>query len=123
VTRLAGGHSGAVAAVRLAGARALALVGQERPVVAAGQPVGAVVVPLDREGTQLRVGCPRVPAGAVVVRDDAVGPELPSVVVAVTVSVVREAGSGKGKSGRQQPRDDPSLLHQTSWAVSLSHPQ
>src|SRR5438105_12043163 len=101
VARLAGGDSRAVASVRLAGARALALVCQERAVVSAGQSEGAVAVALDREGAQLRIGRPRVPARAVVVGDDAVRSELLAMAVAMAVAVVRKARGCEGESGCQ----------------------
>ena len=104
-----------VLAFRFTRARALARVREERAAVSADQTVGAVVVLLDREAALLRVDRPSVglSAGAVIVRHHRKRPELLTVAVAV-VAIGGEACGRKHKSGREQPRDDPTLLHQSS---------
>src|SRR6185437_1923429 len=77
----------AVAALRLARARALARVRQERAAVRAQNCVRAVVVLVHAERALLGVDGPRVAARAAVVRDHVVGPELAVLALEMAVPV------------------------------------
>src|SRR6476619_3211364 len=109
----AGEDGVAVAALRLAGPRALAGVGRERPAIAAQERVLVDLVLVHRERALRGVDGPRVLTRSVVVGDHVVRAELAVLAMtgAMTVAGVRKAGRREGECGHEQTRQNPSFLH------------